>query len=96
MAAAIFCFWLHSLFLPVRYCLAAHPEYSLQETFRRGLRSMKGYRGRFFWYRMTFAVWFFLSQLTYNALDLFVLPYTSMASMLYIQEVARFRQQQGV
>lgn len=96
MAAAIFCFWLHSLFLPVRYCLAAHPEYSLKETFRRGLRSMKGYRSRFFWYRMTFAVWFFLSQLTYNALDLFVLPYTSMASMLYIQEVARFRQQQGV
>lgn len=94
MAAAIFCFWLHSLFLPVRYCLAAHPEYSLKETFRRGLRSMKGYRSRFFWYRMTFAVWFFLSQLTYNALDLFVLPYTSMASMLYIQEVARFRQQQ--
>lgn len=90
-AAALFCFWLHSLLLPVRYCLAAHPEYTIGETFRRGLRSMKGYRSRFFWFRMSMAPWFFLSQLSYNALDLFVMPYTSMASMLYVQETARAR-----
>ena len=41
---------------------------------------------------MTMAPWFFLSQLSYNALDLFAMPYTSMASMLYIQEAARERQ----
>lgn len=91
IVAGVFCFWLHCLFLPVRYCLAAHPEYSLGETFRRGLRSMKGYRGRFFWFRMTMVPWFFLSQLSYNALDLFAMPYTSMASMLYVQEAARER-----
>ena len=88
-AAGGLSFWLHTLFLPVRYCLAAHPEYSLGETFRRGLKSMYGSRGRFFWFRLTFAPWFFLSQLTYNAIDIFVLPYSSLASMLYIQEVAR-------
>lgn len=92
IAAGVFAFWLHCLFLPVRYCLAAHPEYTLGETFRRGLRSMKGYRSRFFWFRITMAPWFFLSQLSYNALDLFAMPYTSMASMLYVQEAARERQ----
>ena len=91
IAAALLAFWLHSFFLPVRYCLAAHPEYTLGETFRRGLRSMKGYRGRFFRFRLTMLPWFFLSQLSYNALDLFVLPYTSMASMLYVQEAAKER-----
>lgn len=90
--AGMFCFWLHGTLLPVRYCLAAHPEYSLGDTFRRGLASMKGYRNRFFWFRLTFAPWFFLSQMSYNTLDLYVLPYTSMASMLYVQEVARERQ----
>ena len=92
IAAGVFAFWLHCLFLPVRYCLAAHPEYTLGETFRRGLRSMKGYRSRFFWFRITMSPWFFLSQLSYNALDLFAMPYTSMASMLYVQEAARERQ----
>ncbi|MFR2157200.1 MAG: hypothetical protein ACLS43_08885 [Evtepia gabavorous] len=45
VAAALFTFWLHSVFLPVRYCLCAHPEYSLGQTFRRGLQSAKGVRG---------------------------------------------------
>lgn len=92
IGAGVFCFWLHCLFLPVRYCLATHPEYSLGETFHRGLRSMKGCRSRFFWFRMTMVPWFFLSQLSYNALDLFAMPYTSMASMLYVQETAKERQ----
>ncbi|MCF0122604.1 MAG: DUF975 family protein [Ruminiclostridium sp.] len=92
VAAGVFAFWLHSLFLPVRYCLASHPEYSLGETFRRGLLSTKGYRGAFFRFRLSMLPWYFLSQVTYNALDLYAMPYTSMASMLYIQEVAKARQ----
>lgn len=92
IVAAVFCFWLHSVFLPVRYCLAAHPEYSLGEVFRRGLASTKGYRGGFFRFRFSMVIWFFLSQTTYNALDLYVLPYSSLASMVYVQEVARARQ----
>lgn len=44
LAAGLFTFWLHSVLLPVRYCLAAHPEYTLRETFRRGMRSLRGFR----------------------------------------------------
>lgn len=58
VAAALFTFWLHSVFLPVRYCLCAHPEYSLGQTFRRGLQSAKGVRGAFFRFRLSYILWF--------------------------------------
>lgn len=89
--AAVLWMWLHCLMLPVRYCLAAHPEYSLGQVFRRGLASMKGYRMKFFWFRVTLIPWFFVSQLTYNITDLYVTPYTSMASMIFVQECAKDR-----
>lgn len=92
VAAALFAFWLHSVLLPVRYCLAAHPEYSLGETFRRGAQSLKGFRGAFFRFRLTYVPWFFVSQLTYGALDLYVTPYTSLGGMRFLQEAARVRQ----
>ena len=85
--------WIHSLFLPVRYCLASHPEYSLGETFRRGFRSAKGIRGSFYRFRLSYLLWFFLSRLTYGAMDLYVLPYSSLGSMLFLQEAARQRAQ---
>ena len=92
IAAAVFAFWLHSLLLPIRYCLAAHPEYSLKMVFQRGMLSAKGFRKGFFGFRLTFIPWFFFSQLTYGALDFFVTPYTSLSGMLYLQEAARIRQ----
>ena len=85
--------WIHSLFLPVRYCLASHPEYSLGETFRRGFRSARGVRGGFYRFRLSYLLWFFVSKVTYGAMDLFVLPYSSLGSMLYLQEAARQRNQ---
>lgn len=94
IVAALFAFWLHSVLLPVRYCLAAHPEYSLGETFRRGTQSLKGFRGKFFRFRLSYVVWFFVSQLTYSAMDLYVTPYTSLGGMIFLQEAARVRQGQ--
>lgn len=94
IAAMVFAFWLHSTFLPVRYCLASHPEFTLGETFARGLRSTKGWRGRFFRFRLSMLPWYVFSQVTYHSIDLYAMPYTSMASMLYIQEIARVRQAQ--
>ena len=91
LAAALFTFWLHSVLLPVRYCLCAHPEYSLSLTFRRGLQSIRGFRGAFFRFRLSYILWYFLSQLSYGAMDLFALPYTSLGSMVFLQEVARTR-----
>ena len=93
--AMLFGVWLHSLLLPVLYCLAAHPEYSLKETFRRGFRSAQGIRGGFYRMRLSFLLWFFLSRLTYGAMDFFVLPYSSLTAMLYLQEGARLRARQG-
>ena len=92
--AMLFGLWLNSLLLPVRYCLAAHPEYSLGETFRRGFRSARGIRGGFYRFRLSYILWFFLSRLTYGAMDLYVLPYSSIGSMLYLQEAARLRDRQ--
>lgn len=91
LIAALFTFWLHSVLLPVRYCLCAHPEYSLSLTFRRGLQSIRGFRGAFFRFRLSYILWYFLSQLSYGAMDLFALPYTSLGSMVFLQEVARVR-----
>ena len=91
IAAFLVAFWVHSLFLPVRYCLAAHPEYSLGQTFRRGFQSARGVRGPFFRFRLSYALWFFLSQMTYGAMDIFVAPYSSLGSMVFLQEAARAR-----
>ena len=92
IAALVFTFWLHSIFLPVRYCLCAHPEYSLGQVFRRGLDSAKGFRGAFFGFRLSYILWFLVSQVTYGAMDIFVTPYTSLGGMLFLQEAARARQ----
>lgn len=92
--AAVFAFWLHCTFLPVRYCLAAHPEFTLGQTFVRGLRSTKGWRSRFFRFRLSMVPWYFFSQVSYHSIDLYAMPYTSMASMLYIQEIARAKNAQ--
>lgn len=93
IVAGLFTFWLHSVFLPVRYCLCAHPEYTLGQTFRRGLQSARGVRKAFFTFRLSYLLWFFLSQLTYGVMDLFVVPYTSLGGMIFLQEAARARQQ---
>ena len=91
IAAALFAFWIHSLLLPVRYCLAAHPEYGLGEVFRRGFRSARGVRGFFYRFRLSYVLWFFFSRLTYGAMDIFVTPYSSLGSMAVLHEAARAR-----
>lgn len=92
--AALLAFWVHSLLLPVRYCLAAHPEYTVRETFRRGVQSAKGVRGAFFRFRLSYLLWFLVSQLTYGAMDLFVTPYSTLGGMCFLQAAARARQQE--
>lgn len=89
--ALLFTFWLHSLLLPVRYCLAAHPEFGLGEAFRRGVQSLHGFRARFFLFRLSFLIWFAASEITYSAADLYVLPFTALSGMVFLQEAARGR-----
>ncbi len=94
IAAVLFTFWLHTILLPVRYCLCAHPEYSIGQAFRRGMASTKGFRGAFFGFRLSYILWFAASQFTYGVLDLYVLPYTSLGGMIFISEAARLKQGQ--
>lgn len=94
IAAVLFTFWLHTILLPVRYCLCAHPEYSIGQAFRRGMASTKGFRGAFFGFRLSYILWFVASQFTYGVLDLYVLPYTSLGGMIFISEAARLKQGQ--
>ena len=91
--AVLFTFWFHCTLLPLRYCLAAHPEYSLGQVFRRGMASVQGLRKAFFGLRSSYLLWFVFSYLTHNAMDFFVLPYSSLGSMLFLQESARAKQQ---
>ncbi len=91
--AILFTFWLHCTLLPLRYCLAAHPEYSLGQVFRRGMASVQGLRKEFFGLRSSYLVWFLFSYLTHNAMDFFVLPYSTLGSMIFLQEGARAKQQ---
>lgn len=92
--AVFFTFWIHCLLLPLRYCLAAHPEYRLRQVFVRGRRSVKGFDKAFFGFRSTYLLWFAASYFTHFALDLFVLPYSSLGSMLYLQALGKARKQQ--
>jgi hypothetical protein len=89
--AALLGFTLHCYWLPVRYCLAAHSEYSLGEVFRRGTWSTKGVRGAFVRFRLSYILFFFLSQVTYGAMDFYVAPYTALGSMSFIQGVGAAR-----
>ena len=91
--AILFTFWLHCTLLPLRYCLAAHPEYSLGQVFRRGMASVQGLRKEFFGLRSSYLLWFLFSYLTHNAMDFFVLPYSTLGSMIFLQEGARAKQQ---
>ena len=88
--AMLFGIWLHSLLLPVRYCLASHPEFTLKDTFYRGFRSARGIRGGMYKFRLSYIIWFFFSRLTYGAMDIFVLPYSSLGSMLYLTQAAKW------
>lgn len=95
VAAGLFAFWLHSVFLPVRYCLCAHPEYTLGQTFRRGLQSARGVRKAFFLFRLSYLLWFLAAQLSYGVLNFFVTPYASLGGMVFLQEAARARMEEA-
>ena len=95
VAAFVLAFWVNSLLLPARYCLAAHPEYAIPKVFRRGWQSAKGVRGQFFRLRLSFLLWFAVSRLTYGAMDFYVLPYVSMSGMVFLQQAAKTRDDEG-
>lgn len=91
IAAGFVTFYLYSIFLPIPYCLAMHPDITLKQMFVGGMSALQGHRRSFFRFRLTFLPWLLLSQLTYRTVDIFVLPYTSLANMRYLQALATRR-----
>lgn len=83
MAAAYF---FYTLLFPARYVLTADPSKPVGQVLREGFQSLKGYRGSFFWFRLSFLLWLILSEVTQGLTDIFVHPYTSLASILFLEE----------
>jgi uncharacterized membrane protein len=86
-------FYLYTSLYPISYCLAARPDYSVRQIIKRGLDSIKGYRGGFFRFRLTFLPWYFMSFFTYGVIDLYVFPYLSFSAFQFLNAVARDRQE---
>lgn len=92
LAGAALAFFCYSTLYPIAYCLAAQPDYSFKKVWRRGLDSIKGEKGRFFRFRLSFLPWLLLSSFSYGVMDLYILPYLSFASFHFLQEAAIHKQ----
>lgn len=88
LIGALLAFFISSALLPIQYCLAAYPAYTVGQAVRQGLGITKGRRWAFCRFRLSFLGWFLLSQFTYGALNFYVLPYTSLCAMRFVQEQA--------
>lgn len=95
LGGAALAFYCYSSLYPIAYCLAAQPDYSFGKVVRRGLDSIKGQRGRFFRFRLSFLPWLILSSFSYGVMDLYILPYLSFASFHFLQEAAILRTKNG-
>ena len=84
-------YFVYTVLFPTRYCLVSHPEMSVKMILDRGVGCMKGYRKSFFTFRLSFILLFVLSELSYGAVDLYVAPYTNLASMEYLHQVAEVK-----
>ena len=91
----LFAFWLYTRLLPIRYCLAAQPDYPLGKIFERGRASVRGYEKQFFGLMMSMLPWYFLSVVVFVAMDLYILPYVTFVAFQFLQEVANHRRQTG-
>lgn len=92
-AGTLLGFYFYTLLMPVLYCLAARPDYSVVQVFRQGLASLRGYRKKFFSFRLSFFLWHLASNMTYGAGELYVLPYITFSSLQFLQVAAVDRQE---
>lgn len=84
-AAAYFCY---TLFLPAQYLLARDPNAPLSAVLSAGRTVLRGTRGNYFLFRLSFLLWFAVVNATYGAMALYVLPYFELANLLYLQAAA--------
>lgn len=80
--------WLVSCqFEPARYLLASQPEMGFLGALREGWRRLKGRRLDYFWFSFSFIGWEFLSAFSYGLGNIYLLPYRTVASALYLDIV---------
>lgn len=91
----LFAFWLYVRLLPIRYCLAAQPDYTLGMVFEKGRASVRGYERPFFRLMLSMLPWYILSVVIFVAMDLYVLPYATFVALQFLQEVANHRRETG-
>ena len=81
--------------LPAQYLLARSPELGVGQALRQGLRLLKGSGRDFFLLQLSFLVWHLVSLMLYQVLDLYVVPYQHMASMLFLTALDTAREAPG-
>ena len=67
---AFVAYFLYTFFLPARYELACHPEYSVRKALGMGLGRFRGQRGSYFLLRLSFLPWVIISNLAYASASL--------------------------
>lgn len=83
---------------PARYFLAADPSLGVLGALRTGVARLKGRRVDYFWFSLSFIGWEFFSTFTYGLGDIYLLPYRSLSTILYlgIVDPNQFQNQQEV
>jgi len=85
LAGAAAGYWIYTLVLPAQYLLAREPDASVTHVLRAGIQVFQGRRWDYFVFRLSFFLWYFLVNATYGAMGIFVMPYTELSNLLYIQ-----------
>ena len=81
--------------LPAQYLLARSPELDVGQALRRSRRLLKSSYRDFFLLQLSFLVWHLVSMMLYQVLDLYVVPYQHMASMLFLTALDTVRETPG-
>lgn len=58
-------------------------------TIRQSRKLMKGYKGKLFLLDLSFIGWNLLARMTYNVMNIMVLPYTATAYILFYEELKK-------
>ena len=84
-----------------RYLLLENPALGINEALRLSGELMRGYKGRLFVLDISFIVWYLAElliayYLTYNFLDLFVVPYRELTNVQFYHDVRREHPVEGL
>lgn len=84
LAGMVLGYLLSCQFEPARYFLASRPEMGALAAIVEGWRRLRGRRLDYFCFSLSFIGWEFLSAMTYALGDIYLLPYRTLATVLYL------------